>query len=166
MNRSVAKTKEDTKLTPQMSPGLNVFDQMEKMFENFSTSGWLRPFHWDTPAINDLRTSFETNIPSVDIIEDDGDIIVKALMPGIEKKDIDISLTKNTVTIKGESSHEEKGEKGEYYRHEISKGSYLRTMTLPSQVDDSKAKAKFKDGVLELKIPKLEETKRSKVKID
>jgi len=83
-------------------------------------------------------------------------------MPGIDKKDVDISLTKNTVTIKGASKHEEKEEQGDYYRCEISKGSYLRTMTLPSQVDDTKAKAKFKDGVLELKIPKIEETRRQK----
>ncbi|MDH5371185.1 MAG: Hsp20/alpha crystallin family protein, partial [Gammaproteobacteria bacterium] len=100
------------------------------------------------------------------VIERDGEIVVKAMMPGVEKKDIEISMTKNTVTISGKTSHEEKEEKGNYYRHEISKGSYMRTLSLPENVNEDKAKAKFKDGMLELTIPKMEVSHRRNIKVD
>ena len=152
--------------TTQPPRGLNVFDEMEKMFENFSPTGWVRPFRSGFPLLSEMPTSFETNIPKVDVINRDGEIVVKAMMPGVEKKDIDISLTKNTVTISGKTSHEEKEEKGDYYRCEISKGSYMRTLSLPENVDEDKAKAKFKDGMLELTIPKTEASHRRTVKVD
>jgi len=166
MTSSLTKKKESDVNAPHMTRGLNLFDEMEKMFENFSSKGWLRPFHWDTPVFNEFSTTLETTMPSVDVIDRDGEVVVKANLPGVDKKDIDISMTKNTVTIKGETSQEEKEEKGDYYRCEISKGSYLRTLTLPADVDEKKAKAKFKDGVLEVTIPKLEVAHRSKVKVD
>jgi len=75
-------------------------------------------------------------------------------------------VTKNTVTIKGSTSHEEKEEKGDYYRSEMSRGSYSRTLALPSDVEADKAKAKFKDGVLELTLPKLKKAKRRSVKVE
>jgi len=146
--------------------GLNVFDEMERMFENFSPKGWNRPFRSNLPLMNEMSTSLETNFPKVDVIDRDDEIIVKAMMPGVEKKDIDISMTKNTVTISGKTSHEEKEEKGDYYRCEISKGSYMRTLSLPENVNEDKAKAKFKDGMLELTIPKMEVSHRRNIKVD
>lgn len=148
------------------SNGLSVFDEMERMFENFSPAGWARPFRSNLPLLNEMSTSFETNIPKVDVIDRDGEVVVKAMMPGVEKKDIEISMTKNTVTISGKTSHEEKEEKGDYYHHEISKGSYMRTLSLPENVNEDKAKAKFKDGMLELTIPKTEVSHRRTVKVD
>jgi len=166
MPSSLAKKSQTEVSSPHISRGLNLFDEMEKMFENFSTKGWLRPFHWDAPAMADITLPFETTMPSVDVVDRDNEILVKANLPGVEKKDIDISLTKNTVTIKGQTSREEKEEKGDYYRCEISKGSYMRTMGLPAEVDEKKAKAKFKDGVLELTLPKLEVAERRSIKIE
>jgi len=166
MPSSLAKKSQTEVSSPHISRGLNLFDEMEKMFENFSTKGWLRPFHWDTPALADSMVPFETTMPSVDVVDRDNEILVKANLPGVEKKDIDISLTKNSVTIKGKTSHEEKEERGDYYRCEISKGSYMRTIGLPADVDEKKAKAKFKDGVLELTLPKLEVAERHSIKID
>ena len=166
MPSSLAKKSQAEATAPHITRGLNLFDEMEHMFENFSTKGWLRPFHWDTPAMADLTVPFETTMPSVDVLDRDNEILVKANLPGVEKKDIDISLTKSSVTIKGLTSHEEKEEKGDYYRCEISKGSYMRTLALPADVDDKKAKAKFKDGVLELTLPKLEVAERRSIKID
>jgi len=166
MTSSLEKRSQTDISKPHLSRGLNLFDEMEKMFENFSTKGWLRPFHWDSPDLEELSTSFGTTMPSVDVIDRDGEVLIKANMPGIDKKDIDVSITKNSVTIKGETSHEEKEEKGDYYRCEISKGSYLRTLALPAEVDDKKAKAKFKDGVLELTVPKLEVAHRHSIKVD
>jgi HSP20 family protein len=75
-------------------------------------------------------------------------------------------MTDDTVTIKGSSSKEEKEEKGDYYRCEISRGSFSRTVSLPAQVDTARSSAKFKDGVLELKVPKKEQAKRRSVKVE
>ena len=166
MSGSLAKQSNKEITTTQPPHGLNVFDEMERMFEGFTPSSWMRPFRSRFPEINEMTRSFETNIPKVDIINRDGDIIVKAMMPGVDKKDIDVSLTKNTVTITGKTSHEEEEEKGDYYRCEISKGMYMRTLSLPENVNEDNAKAKFKDGMLELIIPKMEASHRRTVKVD
>lgn len=84
---------------------------------------------------------------------------------GVDKKDIDISVGEDSVTIKGETRKEEKEEKGDYYRCEISSGSFSRTVALPAAVDGAKATATFKDGVLELTLPKLKATKRHKISV-
>ena len=166
MTGSIQKQTGSDVSTTQPPRGLNVFDEMERMFESFSPSGWTRPFRSNSPLINEMSTEFATNIPKVDVIDRDGEIIVKAMMPGVEKKDIEISMTKNTVTISGKTSHEDKEEKGDFYRCEISKGSYMRTLSLPENVDEDKAKAKFKDGMLELTIPKVEVSHRRTIKVD
>jgi HSP20 family protein len=92
-------------------------------------------------------------------------VVIKAELPGVEKKDLDVSVTETSVTIKGTTSHEEKEEKGDFYRCEISRGAYARTVGLPSYVDADKAKASFKDGVLELTLPKVEKSKRRSIEI-
>ena len=142
------------------------FEEMERMFEDFATRGWLRPFRWDRPLLGELGASDEARIPNVDVIERDGEILVTAELPGVEKKDLDISLTKNTVTIKGKKSHKEEDKGGDYYRCEISSGAYMRMLTLPADVDENKAKAKFKDGVLEITLPKVEKAQRRSIKVD
>jgi HSP20 family protein len=112
-----------------------------------------------------MMAPFEGKTPSVDLIDRDNEVVVKAELPGVDKKDLDISVTSNTVTIKGRTSHEEKEEKGDYYRCEISRGEYARTLALPADVDETKAKASFKDGILELTLPKKEKAKKRKIEI-
>jgi HSP20 family protein len=90
--------------------------------------------------------------------------MLRAEVPGVEKKDIDVSVTGNSVTIKGETKREEKEEKGEYYRSEISRAAFSRTLALPAQVDPERANASFKDGVLEITLPKVEKAKRRTLK--
>ena len=145
-----------------MSP----FEEMERLFEGYFPRGWMRPFHWERPSWGELGAPFEGKTPRVDIVDRDNELVVKAELPGVDKKDLDISMTENTVTIKGSTSHEEKEEKGDYYRSEMSRGSYSRTLALPSDVEADKAKAKFKDGVLELTLPKLKKAKRRSVKVE
>ncbi|MDH3563080.1 MAG: Hsp20/alpha crystallin family protein, partial [Gammaproteobacteria bacterium] len=81
-------------------------------------------------------------------------------------KDLDISVSDNTLTIKGSTRHEEKQEKGDYYRHEISTHDYNRMVALPTDVDGTKAKASFKDGMLELTLPKTGKVERHSIKLD
>jgi len=148
--------------TQVMSP----FEQMEHMFDDYFPHGWMRPFRSGWPSVFRSAPPFEGKTPSVDVIERDDAVIVKAELPGVDKKDIDISVTNNTVTIKGTTSHEEKEEKGDYYRCEMSRGSYSRTLSLPADVDEDKTKAKLKDGILELTLPKLKKSKRRSIQVE
>lgn len=143
-----------------MSP----IEEMERLMDEYFPRGWLR--RWEWPAFPEFSRRMELRLPKVDIIDRDAEIVVKAEIPGVDKKDLDVSVTGDTVTIKGQTSREEKEEKGDYYRSEISRGSFARTLSLPAGVDATQAKATFKDGMLELVLPKKEEAKRQSVKID
>ena len=105
-------------------------------------------------------------MPSLDIVERDNEIVVRAEVPGVDKKDLEISVTDHTVTIKGCTKEEHKEEKGDYFRSEIYQGSFSRSSALPCDVDGDKARASFSDGILELTIPKLETSKRHKIKVE
>lgn len=104
-------------------------------------------------------------IPRVDIIDRDDDIMVRADVPGVSTQDLDVSFTDNTITIRGSTGEEKKEEKGDYFRSETIKGSFTRTMYLPSDVDGSQAVSTFEGGVLEVVVPKLEKAKRIKVSL-
>lgn len=160
----VKKEKEVLRAEPRHL--LSPFEDMERLFEDFFPRSWLRHYRHGWPATSTLAAPFEGRLPKVDIIDRDNEVMVRAELPGVDKKDIDISMTDNTITIKGKTSKEEKEEKGEYYRCETSRGSYTRTLTLPAEVDSDKAKASFKDGVLEMTIPKAERAKRRNIRVD
>ena len=105
-------------------------------------------------------------IPSVDISETDNEIMVQAEIPGIDPKDLDISLNGRLLTIKGEkkSEHEEKREN--YHKIERKYGTFSRTLELPTDIDPDKVEAKYKDGVLKIVFSKIESGKKIEVKID
>ena len=114
----------------------------------------------------DAKSSLETPLPKVDILDRDTEVIVRAEMPGVDKKDVDVSVTENSISISGKTRHEEKVEEGDYIRSEISSGSFSRTLPLPSQVDANAAKASFKDGLLELTLPKVQKVQRQKISLE
>lgn len=145
---------------------LSPFEEMDRLFDNFLTRGWFRPFHMEWPSLPKTSMPFEGRTPHIDVIDRDDEVVVKAELPGVDKKDLDISMTPNTVTIKGKTSHEEKEEKGDYYRCEITRGSYARTLSLPADVDEDKAKASFRDGILELTLPKLKKSRRRTIRVE
>ncbi len=145
---------------------LSPFDEMDRMFDSFFPRGWLRPMRWEWPSWAEAAAPFEGKAPRVDVIERDNEVVIKAELPGVKKGDIDVSMTDNTICIKGSTRHEEKEEKGDYYRREMSRGEFSRTLSLPAEVDGDKAKAKFADGVLEVVVPKVEKAKRRSVKVD
>ncbi|MBU0729335.1 MAG: Hsp20/alpha crystallin family protein [Proteobacteria bacterium] len=94
--------------------------------------------------------------PQLDLLESDDKITVKAEVPGIEPKDIDISIDRDMLVIKGEKKHE-KEESGErYHRVERSFGSFYRAVRLPGEVDRDKIDAKYTNGVLDITLPKVE----------
>jgi HSP20 family protein len=143
-----------------------LYEDMDRMFDNFFGRGWMRPWRGGWPALREVSRELESRFPRVDVIDRDSEILVKAELPGVEKKDLDISMTEDSVTIKGSTRHEEKEEKGDYYRCEISHGEFSRTVALPATVDTARAKAGFKDGVLELVIPKVVSSKRRTISVE
>jgi HSP20 family protein len=145
---------------------LSTIEEMERMFDNFFRRGSMRPFHWDWPSWSELAAPLEDKPPRVDVIDRDNEIVVRAEAPGVDKDNLDVTLSDNTITIKGSTSHEEKEEKGDYYRCEISRGSFTRTVALPADVDGSQAKASFKDGMLEVTMPKVTPAQRHTIKVE
>ena len=158
--------KEDEVEKVEPSRALSSFDAMDSVFDHFFTRGWMRPFRFDQPSWSHLPAPFEGRTPQVDVVDRDDEIFVKAELPGLDKDNVEISMTSNSVTIKGSTKAEEKEEKGDYHRCEISQGSFSRTVSLPSEVDIDKAKAKFKHGVLKLTIPKVKVSKHKSVKVE
>jgi HSP20 family protein len=86
--------------------------------------------------------------------------VVKAELPGIGKDEVEVNLTGSTLTIEGEKKKEEEVKRANYYRSERSYGSFARTVELPAEVKGEATKATFKDGVLEVRMPKTEDAKR------
>ncbi|HZP93829.1 MAG TPA: Hsp20/alpha crystallin family protein [Burkholderiales bacterium] len=139
---------------------------MDRMSESFFPRRWLRRMRWEWPDWPQLAELPELRVPRVDVVDRDTDILVRAEVPGVEKKDLDISVTEDTITIKGTTKRESKEQKGEYYRREISEASFARTIALPAEVDGTQAKASCTDGVVELVIPKVAKSKRHSIKVD
>jgi len=162
----MAKTAEKDLKKVETKHALSPFEEMDRMFDDYFSRGWLSPFNFEWPSRRKLSAVFEGKSPQVDLIEQDDDVIIKAELPGVDKNDLDISVTPTTVSIRGTTHHEEKEEKGDYYRREISRGSYSRTLALPVEVDEKKAKATLKDGMLELMLPKAEKARKYSVKVD
>jgi HSP20 family protein len=104
--------------------------------------------------------------PYTDIMETDKEVILTADMPGLKKEDIKINVTADSIQISAETEKEEKEEKEGYLRRERSYGRYYRSYSLPSAVDPEKVKATYKNGVLEVRLPKTEAKKGKSEKID
>lgn len=122
-----------------------------------------RPF---TPFFPRMRAGIDEDLmPDVDMFESNGDLVLKAELPGIKKEDIEVTLTDGSITISGEKKKEDEVKKKDYYKLERSYGSFSRTFSLPTEVKGGEAKSTFKDGVLEVRIPKSEEAKSKEVKV-
>jgi len=137
-------------------------DEAEKWFEDV----FKRPFPFMPSLLSRWRLhEMEEIVPSIDMFEEKDSVVIKAELPGMKKEDIDISLTDNTITLSGEKKKEEKIEKKDYYRVERSEGSFKRSFRLPAEVKTDKAEANFKEGVLEIRLPKTEEAIKKTVKL-
>jgi len=142
---------------------LGPFEEMERVFDDFMGRGWLRPFQ---RGERPLLSGASFGAPNVEVVDRPEEVVVRAEVPGVRKQDLEVSISGNMLTIKGESKLEQEERQGDYYRSEITRGAFARTIALPAEVQESKARAALKDGVLELTLPKAEESKRRSIKID
>ena len=103
--------------------------------------------------------------PAVDIYEQDGNLVLKAELPGIDPKDVDVRVENNVLTLNGERKFENEVKREQYHRVERAYGTFSRSFTLPNVVDTGKIKAEFKDGVLRVTLPQREEAKPKQISI-
>jgi len=168
MVNKIAKKANDTtvKTTPTSTKDVKSFNDVDRLFDQFLTNGWLNPFSWHMPEIERWKINDGVRIPTVDVIENDNDIVLRAEIPGVEKDDIDVTLSDSTITIQGKNRKEEKEDKENYHRSEISTSSFSRTVTLPTTVDSKDTKATFTNGMLEVTMPKVKDETRKSVKVE
>jgi HSP20 family protein len=115
--------------------------EMDRLFEDFSSGGALR--FWERDAE-----------PAVEVSDTAEAVMVKVQVPGIKKDDLQLTITENALTVKGEMKEEEKKEDKNYHRQEFRYGAFVRNIPLPAPVQAEKATAQLKDGVLEVTMPK------------
>jgi HSP20 family protein len=161
MSTNEKETKESTEGIPSRPAGsLLSFDEFDSFFDDFLSRRWPRLLDWNFPA------GFDRGFPKIDILDHDNEIEVQAALPGIKKEDLDVTINNQTITIRTSTKEEKKEEeKGKYFRREITRGEFQRTVSLPDNVDDANAKASFKDGILTVTIPKTEKSKRKTIEI-
>lgn len=139
------------------------FEDIDRLFDELMGREWLRPLRWERSLPGEL--AFEGRMPRVDVIDRDEEVVVRAEVPGVKKEDLEITIDGDLITLKGEVKREEEEEKGDYYRAELSYGAFSRTVPLPAEVDESKAKASLADGVLEVTLPKREKSRKRTIKV-
>lgn len=134
-------------------------------------SEWSHPFNrfFETPFLATGWLEDESGIgswkPKVDIYDKENNIVLKAELPGVDRKEIDIALRDGVLTLKGTRSYENEVNEKSYYRKERAFGHFHRSFALPENVDPTKIKAAFKDGVLKVEIPKPAERKPKKITV-
>lgn len=128
-------------------------DRMNRLFEDMSGS----------KEEKDLMT--RAWAPSVDIYENESEVVLCAEIPGVEEKDVEIKVEDNNLIIKGERKFEKEAKEENYHRIERSYGSFFRSFALPSYIEQDKIEAEHENGVLRVRMPKKAELKPRKVKI-
>jgi len=143
---------------PDVSPWreFDIFsDRMRGMMEPFLAEPIVPASVWD----------MEGWVPAVELTEADGEYVLTAELPGISKADVDLSIDDGVLTLRGEKKTEKEEERGKTHYRERRYGAFERSFTLPSNVDAAKVKADFKDGLVEVHMPKGAATKGRKIEL-
>lgn len=128
-------------------------DDMDRLMDRIWPSTMLAP--WGAEAM----------VPCVDVFEKDGNIVVKAELPGLNKEDLEITATEDSISLKGEFKKEEEAREEGYYRQERRIGRFFRTIPMPAAIKPDQVKANFKEGVLEITAQRSEAAKPKEMKV-
>ena len=121
-----------------------------------------RPF----TDFEELHRIFDTAFaPALDVVEEQDNFLVKIDLPGLSKDDVSVTIQDNFLTVKGERKHEVEKKEANFHHRERVYGSFARTIELPTRVDAGKVAATFRDGVLQVALPKSEEAKPKEIKV-
>lgn len=142
-------------------------EEVERLFERLMPSTWMRPAAvWNWPLWGNLEESFESiRQPQLNVLDCDKEVLIRAEMPGVEKKDIEVSINNSTLNIRGQVNREMEEQKMNYVRCEIAHGFFSRSIAIPEGVDTAKVSASLKDGILEVILPKEAGTQRRAVEV-
>jgi len=127
--------------------------EMNRLFDEFFSDFGLAP-HW---RLSENDTGVSAFSPRVDVSENDKEVKLSAELPGLDEKDVSVEIDEAAVTIRGEKNEEQEEKGKNWFRRELSYGSFHRVVPLPANVDSVKAKARFKKGVLSVTIPRKSE---------
>jgi len=127
--------------------------EFNQLFDRF-WSGQLEPMH------------LSRWMPAVDISETDDEVRVRAEVPGIDPKDIEVAVESNVLVIKGEKKEQREENREEYHRVERQYGTFVRSIQLPTEIDADKVEAVFRNGVLDVRLPKREDARPKQIRID
>jgi HSP20 family protein len=128
-------------------------DEIDSVFDNFGLGrSWLTP-RWGQSRLQSSRHGVAAWAPQVEVSQQNHELVVRADLPGMKKDDITIDVTEHAIALSGERRQEEETERGGVYRSERSYGSFYRSIPLPEGAITDQAKATFKDGVLEIRMP-------------
>lgn len=140
----------------------NPAEEMERLLEDPFLSQWpLLRVGWGRTPRHEMAWA-----PALEVYEKDNNFVVKAELPGVKKEDVDVSITGDTLTIKGQKKASKEIRDEDYYRCESQYGSFSRTITLPAAVDTKKIEATYENGVLEIHVPKAKEAVPTRVEIN
>ena len=139
--------------------------EMDRLFDRFSAGFGMPAFRRMFDVAPTFQSSFSFPTPAVDVTEDDKAYKVTAELPGLEEKDVNVTVTDNMLTIKGEKSYEKEEKNKDHHMSERAYGSFERSFTLPSTVDAEHIKASYDLGVLTVRLPKAERAKPRQIEV-
>lgn len=147
--------------TPQSETPARVWPEATRLFDRF-----FEDFLGDRPVLSSfLHDRTGVAVPAVDILEKDGNLVLRAELPGMNEKDIELKLEGNVLTLKGERKLEEKENGRNYHRVESFYGTFTRSFTLPDTVQPDRITADYKNGVLTVTIPQKPEAKARSIQV-
>ena len=151
---------ESRKLADRLAPFENLHNELARLWSQtwpLMPRSFTRPLQFEIPS---------TWVPSIDMFEKNGDIVIKAELPGIKKEDVKLAIDGGDLVIEGERHAESEVKEKDYYRMERSSGSFYRRLPIPEGIKAEQVKATFSDGVLEVRVPKPAEPASQAKKID
>lgn len=148
---------------------VSLFDELDRAFDRLMhrgwRAGWMHPFREMWPEWNALGAFMETG-PRVDMIDHEHEILVRAEVPGVAREDLELELAGRMLTLSGERREEKTAGEGTYFQSEIVHGTFSRTIALPEEVDLERVRADFRDGILEIHLPKTQQTARRRIAVE
>jgi HSP20 family protein len=139
-------------------PFYSLQKEMNNLFDNFFRGFDVSPRGFAASGIGGF-------VPSVDVKENEKEFVIKAELPGVEEKNIEVMVTNDSVTIKGEKKEEKEDKDKNYYYMERAYGSFSRVIPLEAEIESDKAEASFKNGILDIKIPRNQTAKAKGTKV-
>jgi HSP20 family protein len=158
-----------TRRTSLWEPLEALHKEVDHLFDEFTRGlGWRAPRrrHFEVEPLLRYETSFGVSAPVVDVVEKEKEYQISAELPGLEEKDVEVSVADDMLTIKGEKKEEKEEKAKNYYLSERRYGAFQRSFQLPPGVDAEKIEAKFQKGVLTVTLPKTPEAQKKEKKIE